>query len=317
MLRLRRNIGRYARNLMFLASRKFMNIYRETGTAQGRSGLACCLLQMVRDLYSRCYIIYYVIFDVSGLGNTTNNRIESLNQKLKQAITLNSAMREFFTNLLVVITSMRTERLHVAHSAVMKVVVKYQSINGMEEFERFLTPYAAGLVAKEMKKVDQIKPLSDVDGRLLFAYHGRAVEPSVSSCQCWHFEQLQLPCCHIFVLRKAHGLHGFDLTLCAQRWTRSYYRQVIIVFIDNHLFRLFHSFIYSDYSNLFRLFHSLSLSLSLSGIALSCFGRHFRDLCSAASKGSQNFLPAREILQSGPPWEETRRTGIRGANDKF
>ena len=81
-----------------------------------------------------CFLIIQI--DVSGLGNTTNNRMESINQKLKQTIALNAGMREFFKNLLVVITSMRTERLHVSHSSVMKAQIKY-AYHGMDEMEPY------------------------------------------------------------------------------------------------------------------------------------------------------------------------------------
>ena len=46
--------------------------------------------------------------------NSTNNRLESINAKLKQTISCNSSLKEFVNKFFVILTSLRTERDHKA-----------------------------------------------------------------------------------------------------------------------------------------------------------------------------------------------------------
>ena len=53
--------------------------------------------------------------------NSTNNRLESINGKLKQVITHHNSLEDFVTNFFVILTALRTERDH-------KVAVMFQKV---------------------------------------------------------------------------------------------------------------------------------------------------------------------------------------------
>ena len=54
--------------------------------------------------------------------NRTNNRIECINQKLKSMITKYSSLPQYFSQLLVTLQSLRTERDHRALTIFQKVL---------------------------------------------------------------------------------------------------------------------------------------------------------------------------------------------------
>jgi len=56
--------------------------------------------------------------------NTTNNRLESINGKLKQVISRNSSLEEFIHHFFVILTALRTERDHKAAIMFQKVKVQ-------------------------------------------------------------------------------------------------------------------------------------------------------------------------------------------------
>ena len=75
--------------------------------------------------------------------NSTNNRLESLNGKLKQVIKRYSTMEEFITNLFIAITSIRTEQDHEAALLYQKVKIYPFSDSSPEaKYSVFLTSYA-------------------------------------------------------------------------------------------------------------------------------------------------------------------------------
>ncbi len=56
--------------------------------------------------------------------NTTNNRLESINGKLKQIITKRSSLEEFITQFFIILCALRTERDHKAAIMFQKVKVQ-------------------------------------------------------------------------------------------------------------------------------------------------------------------------------------------------
>ena len=73
-------------------------------------------------------LAYYVVGVMSCCGtflNTTNNRLESINGKLKQVISHNSSPEKFHPPFFVILTALHTEHDHKA--AVMFQKVKVQS----------------------------------------------------------------------------------------------------------------------------------------------------------------------------------------------
>ena len=97
--------------------------------------------------------------------NTTNNRLESINGKLKQVISRNSSLENFIHHFFVILTALRTERDHKTAVMFQKVKVQpYVQGSPENEYTKLLTSYASGLVIKQLetaKKVKNIKEESD------------------------------------------------------------------------------------------------------------------------------------------------------------
>lgn len=67
-----------------------------------------------------------------NFGNRTNNRIESMNQKIKQVLTSNSNFVDFVQGLLVLLRSFAVERDSAAAKLLIKVAVSFYNVNTFE-----------------------------------------------------------------------------------------------------------------------------------------------------------------------------------------
>ncbi|CAC5411152.1 unnamed protein product [Mytilus coruscus] len=84
-----------------------------------------------------------------SLMNTTNNRIESLNQKLKQVIKLYSSLDLFFENFISLIGTLRNERDYKGSVEIQKVPVHIKAMNTNSaeyKYSQLLTGYASNFV---------------------------------------------------------------------------------------------------------------------------------------------------------------------------
>ena len=71
--------------------------------------------------------------------NSTNNRLESINGKLKQVITCHSSLEEFITNFCIILRALRTER---DHKAAIIPVRAFPPETPESELYKLLTSYA-------------------------------------------------------------------------------------------------------------------------------------------------------------------------------
>lgn len=166
--------------------------------------------------------------------NTTNNRLESINGKLKQVISRNSSLEEFIHHFFVILTALRTERDHKA--AVMFQKVKVQPfVQGSPESEytKLLTSYASGLVIKQLEIAKKVKNIKEENDRYVVETSEGERTVSTTKCACTFFTSIYLPCRHIFALRAKLGKPLYDPTICDQRWTSSYYRSTQRIFSDS------------------------------------------------------------------------------------
>ena len=75
--------------------------------------------------------------------NRTNNRVESINQKLKSVITRYSGMTEFFLDLMKCLMSLKIERDHRALDITLKrSVIGYEADSTLGQYMTLLTPLA-------------------------------------------------------------------------------------------------------------------------------------------------------------------------------
>jgi len=83
--------------------------------------------------------------------NFTNNRLESINGKLKQVINCHSSLEEFIERFFIILTALRTERDHKAAIMFQKIKVNPLRDDSPESlYSRLLTNYAAEFVHKQL-----------------------------------------------------------------------------------------------------------------------------------------------------------------------
>lgn len=160
-------------------------------------------------------------------GNNTNNRLESINQKLKQVITRFSNLRQFFEDLELVLRCFRQER----DSRLANVLLKRPSLpfapqSPQARFAKLLTPHAFQIVRKQLELSEKIHISEQLDEVTLPTSSGPA-KVTVISCTCQFSTMNQLPCRHVFALRSQLQLDMYFEEGVAQRWRLDFYRSTI------------------------------------------------------------------------------------------
>lgn len=157
--------------------------------------------------------------------NRTNNRIESINQKLKSVITKYSSLPQFFSQLLVAVDSLRVERDHRALSVFQKVrVTPFKPDSPEYSYMQILTPYALGYVVKQLDLAHKVKILRQ-SGNVYEINSSEGInQVTPTDCDCTFRKSMQLPCRHIFAVRNYCEADLYSSELCATRWTLAYYR---------------------------------------------------------------------------------------------
>ena len=156
-------------------------------------------------------------------GNRTNNRLESINQKIKSVCSSFANLGDFFRELRTIIACLRVERDNVALNCMSKVSVHAIGDSVGAQISRHLLPYPAGLVRTELHKTDAV---CVEDGQV----SGEMTTCCV--CSCSFNKRMLLPCCHIFAMRKHHGLGIYEETLAHTRWHTARYQVVHSAFCE-------------------------------------------------------------------------------------
>jgi len=90
-------------------------------------------------------------------GEWTNNRIESINQRLKAVIRTGSTLPVFFKDLTATLACMRQERSHALSTATEKVrVTPYEAYSVEAKFLAARTPFAFKQVCKQLQLADAV-----------------------------------------------------------------------------------------------------------------------------------------------------------------
>ncbi|CAG2244711.1 unnamed protein product [Mytilus edulis] len=158
--------------------------------------------------------------------NTTNNRIESFNQKLKQVIKLYSGLDLFFENFISLIGTLRNERDYKGSVEIQKVPVHIKAMNTTSaeyKYSQLLTGYASYFVIDELKKARKMETIFKTTNST--SHSDDDMELNTNSCTCNFRKSMGLPCKHIFFARLLISIDLFGTELCVSRWTRSYYRE--------------------------------------------------------------------------------------------
>ena len=92
--------------------------------------------------------------------NATNNRLESINGKLKQVINYHSTLEDFIDKFFVILTALRTERDHRATVQFQKVKVHaFQEGSAELRYSTLLTCYAVTYVLEQYELASKVKDL--------------------------------------------------------------------------------------------------------------------------------------------------------------
>ncbi len=163
--------------------------------------------------------------------NFTNNRLESINGKLKQVINRHSSLEEFVDRFFVILTALRTERDHKAALVFQRVKVNpFRDDSSESMYSRLLTNYAADFVHKQLELAGKVSKITKEGDVYIVKTSEGQKNVTISSCECIFSRSMLLPCRHIFALRSQLGLSTYDAVLCNERWTTAYYRSTHRIF---------------------------------------------------------------------------------------
>lgn len=164
--------------------------------------------------------------------NFTNNRLESINGKLKQVVNRHSSLEEFIEKFFVILTALRTERDHKAALVFQKVKVNpFRDDSPQSMYSRLLTNYAADFVHKQLELAGKVSSITSEGDKYTVKTSEGQKSVTLSNCECIFSRSMLLPCRHIFALRSQQGLSLFDAALCHERWTSAYYRSTQRLFM--------------------------------------------------------------------------------------
>lgn len=154
--------------------------------------------------------------------NSTNNRLESINAKLKQVIKRHSSLKDFVTSLFTIIQSLRLERDHKAATMIQKVkVCPFEKESAEAKYSEALTTYASAFVTKQLNLSYRLKDIVACDDG---NYQVQNVKPvNMNHCTCLFRQSMLLPCQHIFAVRRKLEQSLYNDSLYDKRWTQSYY----------------------------------------------------------------------------------------------
>lgn len=166
--------------------------------------------------------------------NSTNNRLECINSKLKSVIDRYSSLEDFVSKFFLILRVMRTERDHKAVLSSQKVPVTFHSTDPVSiKYMKHLTPYAFKYISQQLANRKKVKlkstnlsiDLSDENQVFeVLTSSGMTITVSTNSCQCLSWNSMKLPCSHILAVRENVGLQLFSEDLCDRRWHLSFYK---------------------------------------------------------------------------------------------
>lgn len=161
-------------------------------------------------------------------ANTTNNRLESHNQKLKDVTSRSSSLSEMFQNVLLYV---RTAESETSHASFTEEFTSRSTVDsgkpGVSEIQSVCTQYAADMIVNQLKvakSVDYEVKLSKENTEAVVSYQDRSHSVSIDkgTCSCTFQRTMLMPCRHVFKCRLDCGLVVFDQSLVANRWLKQY-----------------------------------------------------------------------------------------------
>ena len=163
-------------------------------------------------------------FQSGNFLNTTNNRVESFNSKVKKVLNHNNSLESFVKGFFQVCNSLRNERNHNA-------VREYQTVNVRpflrgsteDQYAKLLTSYAANFVFKGLSLHSKVELEEIKKGRYCAFTPAGQITVTSNTCHCLFYSSMKLPCKHIFKCREMEKLPLYEEDLCSMRWTKKFY----------------------------------------------------------------------------------------------
>ena len=176
---------------------------------------------MIKDEWVRCYLC------ASNFNNDTNNRIESLNQKLKLFIEKFSYLTNFLEELFIFIRVHQTERDILSRNIVL-LHPAFQLSSDEEKYRSLLTNFAFDYVSTQIEKMDLVKWYVTKITDKVYAVKSVSSEKikytvTPTTCTCVNMKSMGLPCRHIFKIRSIEKEPLYNAAFCKERWTKEYF----------------------------------------------------------------------------------------------
>ena len=158
------------------------------------------------------------------LGERTNNRLESINGKVKSVCSYVS-LSKFFDQFFAVLSSLRIERDHATLMAMVKKrVTTLPKDSAEEQYEQVLTPYASKFISTQMQQRHKVSIVSQAGAECIISSSEGTLTVTEATCQCKFQTTMRLPCQHIFAVREYKHLPLFNTEGLARRWLITYMR---------------------------------------------------------------------------------------------
>ncbi|XP_055306078.1 uncharacterized protein LOC129570476 [Sitodiplosis mosellana] len=153
--------------------------------------------------------------------NRSNNRLESVNQKIKTIVAKYSSLASFFDDLITCIAAFNIERDHkAAESILRKSLATKINTDYDNKYAKLLTKYAFDKYKLQSMKSTQVQfsriGLLDAD----CIQDGVDITVSEDECSCKFFRTMNLPCAHIIAFLNHYGESPYKPSLCSQHWLR-------------------------------------------------------------------------------------------------
>jgi len=154
-------------------------------------------------------------------GERTNNRLESVNRRLKAVVKNGSSLPVFFKDLVATIACMRHERDHSFVNAIDKVSTRpYPAGSAEAQFRECLTPFALRFTVKQLSLSTAVEMAADDEGNITTIVDGQEAVVTVNDCLCSFWRTIGLPCRHVFAARQYLQQPLFTTDGIWKRWLK-------------------------------------------------------------------------------------------------
>lgn len=152
---------------------------------------------------------FYKTIQQINLGNTTNKRMESHNQKIKDILKRNLTLTEAVKSILLLHRGKVNEMTHREFNHTFKTAYRLGDDDVVKDhIVKNITPYAAGILIAELEKARF------------------STSKNNKMCSCSLKKTMLLPCRHVFARRIEQGEDIFSIDDVAERWQLSYQKKI-------------------------------------------------------------------------------------------